>query len=253
MKRRREPVSSHTLARKPGYFESRLSSTSLIVAASTSTVSAPAVNFLNGVGITTLSDMIRTPKNCFKRRQLWLDHLRRREIQRIERFQTITSNGENCEIRLLDPALCDQLLSHRHGHAAGRLRKYAFGLRQQLNARHDFLIRTVFRPSAGFGDQTRSEVAVGGVSDRERLCNRIRFHRANLAAAALDGIDDRIATRCLRAVQPSLRRFADESQALKFLKAFMNLADHRPAGHRHDDGVGRLPAQLFGDFIAYGL
>src|SRR5262245_4250902 len=84
MNLRREPDSSHTLARRPGYFESRLSSTSLIVAASTSTVSAPAVNFLSGVGMTTLSDIVCTPKYFFECGELRFDDLRRRQVQRIK-------------------------------------------------------------------------------------------------------------------------------------------------------------------------
>src|SRR5262250_45843 len=84
MNRRRDPDSSHTLARKPGYLDSRLSSTSLTVAASTSTVSAPDVNFLSGVGMTTLSDMVCPPKYFFECCELRLDHLRRRQIQRVE-------------------------------------------------------------------------------------------------------------------------------------------------------------------------
>src|SRR2546428_5382307 len=108
MKRRSEPDSSHTLARNPGYFESRLSSTSLMVAASTSTVSAPDVNFRSGVGITTLSDMIFTPKYCFERGKLRLDHLGWCEIQRVECLQAIPCDREDREICLLDSTLLDQ-------------------------------------------------------------------------------------------------------------------------------------------------
>src|SRR5262245_9059548 len=105
MNRRSEPDSSQTLARKPGNLESRLSSSSLMVAASTSTVSAPNVNFLSGVGMTTLSDMIYTPKCFFERSELRLDDLRRREIQRLECLQTISGYREHREIGLLDLAL----------------------------------------------------------------------------------------------------------------------------------------------------
>src|SRR6266545_2396598 len=110
MKRRSEPDSSQTLARKPGYFESRLSSTSLTVAASTSTISAPDVNFRNGVGMTTLSDMASTPKHSFERREFRLDHLRRSQIQRIECLQAISSNRQHRQVGPLDAALLDQLL-----------------------------------------------------------------------------------------------------------------------------------------------
>src|SRR5215471_7455055 len=101
MKRRSEPDSSHTLARKPGYFESRLSSTSFTVAASTSTVLAPDVNFRSGVGMTTLSDMICPPERFFKRCELRLDHLRRCHIQRIECLQSISRDREDCHVGLL--------------------------------------------------------------------------------------------------------------------------------------------------------
>src|SRR6185436_20984943 len=57
MKRRSPPVSSQMLFRMPGCLLSRRSMTSLTVPASTSTISAPAVCFRSGVGMTTLRDM----------------------------------------------------------------------------------------------------------------------------------------------------------------------------------------------------
>src|SRR5204863_9495119 len=114
MKRRSEPDSSQTLARKPGNFESTLSSTSLTVAASTSTVSAPDVNFRSGVGMTTLSDMMYTPKYCLECGEFRFDDLRRRQIQRVECLQAVSSDGKNRDIGLFDAALLHQLL--RHGH-----------------------------------------------------------------------------------------------------------------------------------------
>src|SRR5437016_11896031 len=110
MNRRSDPVSSHTLARKPGYFESRLSSTSWTVAASTSTVSAPAVNFRSGVGMVTLSDMICTSECFFESREFRFDDLGRRHIQRLESFQPVSGDRNNGEVRLLDPALLGKLL-----------------------------------------------------------------------------------------------------------------------------------------------
>src|SRR5713101_7176381 len=110
MKRRSEPLSSQTLARNPGYFESRLSSTSLTVAASTSTVSAPAVNFRSGVGMTTLSDMVCTSKYCFESRELRFDDLGRRHIQCLECLQAISGDCDNREVIWFDSALFDELL-----------------------------------------------------------------------------------------------------------------------------------------------
>src|SRR5437870_2510858 len=101
MNRRSEPVSSQTLARKPGYLESRLSSASFTVAASTSTVSAPAVNFRSGVGMTTLSDMIRTPECFFESREFRFNDLRWRHVQRLERLQTVSCDCNDREVRLL--------------------------------------------------------------------------------------------------------------------------------------------------------
>src|SRR5438093_214264 len=121
MKRRSEPDSSQTLARKPGYFESRLSRASLIVAASTSTVSAPDVNFRSGVGMTTLSDMIRTPEGLFECCELRFNHQRRRQVQRLEGLQTVSGDCEDRQIGFLDVALRHQLLRNGDRHAAGRL------------------------------------------------------------------------------------------------------------------------------------
>src|SRR5271169_6891724 len=123
MKRRSAPDSSHTLARKPGYFESRLSSTSLMVVASISTVSWPDVNLRSGVGMTTLSDMRCTPKYRFECRELRFDHFRRRQIEGVERLQTISSDCEDREVRSFDVALLNQFLCNGDGHAAGGFRK----------------------------------------------------------------------------------------------------------------------------------
>src|SRR5438128_4264662 len=103
MKRRRDPDSSQTLARKPGYFESRLSSTSCTVAASTSTVSAPEVNMRSGVGMTTLSEMIWTPEYLFERCELRFENLRRRHILRVECLKPISRDGQDCKLSLLAP------------------------------------------------------------------------------------------------------------------------------------------------------
>src|SRR5262245_50764586 len=110
MKRRSEPDSSHMLARMPGYFDSRLSITSWTVAASTSTESAPAVNFRSGVGMTTLSDMILTPKRSFECRQFRFDDFRRRQVKGVERLQAVSCDREDGHVRFPDAALLDQFL-----------------------------------------------------------------------------------------------------------------------------------------------
>src|SRR6266850_4735390 len=112
MNRRSEPDSSQRLERRPGKRESRLSMTSLMVAASTSTVSAPDVNFLSGVGMTTLSDMISTSQYLFECGKFRLDHLRRCEIQSIQCLQAVARDRKNCQIGLRDSALRDEFLRH---------------------------------------------------------------------------------------------------------------------------------------------
>src|SRR5260370_21046041 len=111
----------------PGYIESRLSSTSWTVAASISTVSAPAVNLRSGVGITTLSDMIRTSKDFFESREFRFDDLGRRHIQCLERLQAISSDCENREVLLSDSALFSKLLCNSHCDTAGGFGEYSFG------------------------------------------------------------------------------------------------------------------------------
>src|SRR5262245_6055451 len=125
MKRRNEPDSSQTLARKPGYFESSFSSASCTVDASISTTSAPDVNLRSGVGMTTLSDMVHTPKYRLERLELRFDDLRRRKIQRVERLQAVACDRQDREVCLLDAALLHELLCDSHGHAPGRLSEHS--------------------------------------------------------------------------------------------------------------------------------
>src|SRR2546427_12163618 len=94
MKRLSEPLSSQMLARKPGYFESRLLSTSCTVAASTSTDSAPFVNFRSGAGMTTLSDMINTSQCFFECRELGFNGLKSFQMQGIQRFEADAGVGK---------------------------------------------------------------------------------------------------------------------------------------------------------------
>src|SRR5262245_22194913 len=100
--------------------------TSLMVAASTSTVSAPDVNLLSGVGMTTLSDMISTSQYLFECGKFRLDHLRRCEIQSIQCLQAVAGDSQNRQIRFLDSALRDQFLSHGDGDSAGGFGENAF-------------------------------------------------------------------------------------------------------------------------------
>src|SRR5262249_48096769 len=133
--------------------------------------------------------------------------------------------------------------------AAGGLGKHTFRFGEQLNAGNDFFIGAVFRPATGLRNEARSEVAVRGVPNRQRLRNRIRFHGADLTATALDGIRDRIATRGLGAVKACARPFADPAETLKFLETLMNFADHRATRHRNYDRVGSPPSKLFSNLI----
>src|SRR6516164_613605 len=158
MKRRREPVSSQTLARKPGYFASRLSSTSSTVAAWTSTVSAPAVNFRSGVGITTLSDMIRTPECFFESRKFRFDDLRRRQIESFKRLQSISRDCDYSQILLPDSAQLDQLLRNCDRNASRCLSENSLGFCQQLDSRKDLGVRAILCPSARLGNEGRGKV-----------------------------------------------------------------------------------------------
>ena len=151
---------------------------------------------------------------------------------------------------MLDAALLHQFLRNRDRHATRCLGEHAFGLGQQVNAANDLLVCTIFGPAAGLRDKARGEIAIRGVSNRERLCDGVRFHGTNIAAAALHGINNRIASCSLRSVEAGTLGFASQAQALKFLEAFMDFADHRSAGHRNDDRVRRMPPKLFGQHFA---
>src|SRR5439155_20503583 len=110
-----------------------------------------------------------------------------------------------------------------------------------LNAGDELVIRAVFRPSAGFGNQGGSVITVGGIPDSERFRDRIRFDRPDVPRPAPDGIDNRIASRRLSAVKPSALVFADESVTLKFFQPLVDFADHSATRHRDDDGIRGVP------------
>src|SRR2546425_4027899 len=202
MKRLSEPLSSQMLARKPGYFESRLLSTSCTVAASTSTDSAPFVNFRSGAGMTTLSDMINTSQCFFECRELGFNGLKSFQRQGIQRFEAVAGDGQYSEVAGFDAALLKEFLCNGDSHPASCLRKYSFCLGEQLDAFDDFRIRGILRPAAAFGNQARRIVTVGRVADGERLRDRIGFHGPNLASSPFHRINDRVAPRSLRAIQP---------------------------------------------------
>src|SRR5262245_1951027 len=139
MNRRNEPLSSHTLARNPGYLVSRLSSTCLTVPASTSTSSAPDVNFLSGVGITTLSDIVNTSKCFFKCRKFGFDNLWRRQIQRLKGLEAVTGDSQHGKVIALNAALLDELPGDSDRHSAGRLGEDSLGLGEQPDTVDDFI------------------------------------------------------------------------------------------------------------------
>src|SRR6267154_3096639 len=96
MKRRRLPASSQTLARIPGNRASSLSMTSCTDVASISTISAPAVCFRSGAGITTLSDMGDSFHEFLESVDLRVDDLRSRKTDRLRRLQPIACD---CDYR----------------------------------------------------------------------------------------------------------------------------------------------------------
>src|SRR5436190_10002291 len=108
MKRRSPPVSSQMLLRIPGCLLSSRSMTSFTVPASTSMISAPAVCFRSGVGITTLSDMSHSFQNALERIDFRVDDFRRLKGHRVRCFQAIARDRDDGDAIPIDVAAFDE-------------------------------------------------------------------------------------------------------------------------------------------------
>ena len=82
---------------------------------------------------------------------------------------------------------------HRHGErgAARRFGENTFGGGEQLDRVDDFRVGRDVAPSAGFPHRLQHVEAVGRVADRDRLRNRVRFHRRDQVGSFMQCVDDR--------------------------------------------------------------
>src|SRR5438874_8725187 len=88
---------------------------------------------------------------------------------RLERLVAVAGDGHDDRFVARDAALLDQLLGHRHGGAAGRLREDALGPREETDALDDLLVGDRLTPAARVAPRPPSVVPVCRIADRDRL------------------------------------------------------------------------------------
>ena len=95
-------------------------------------------------------------------------------------------------------------------------------------------------------------MAVGRVADRDRLGDRVRFHRLREVEAGLERADDRRRSGCLHRVDA--RQIAiDPAQRLQLLECAADARQQCAAGDGTDDVLREFPAELLDDLEAVRL
>ncbi len=85
----------------------------------------------------------------------------------------------------------DELQRHRERGAAGGFGENALGAREQLDRVDDLGIARHVAPSARLAHRAQDVVAVGGISDRDRLGDRVGLDRRYQVGALVQRMDDR--------------------------------------------------------------
>jgi hypothetical protein len=106
-----------------------------------------------------------------------------------------------------DSTLIDEFLRDGDGRAAGGLGEDAFRLREQSDRRYDFCVRDGFAPAAALANGLEYVEAVGGIPDRDRFRDGVRFYRFDQVAFAMQRADDGGTARSLRRVDLRRRVF----------------------------------------------
>src|SRR3989344_4680660 len=215
------PVSSQTRSLIPGYDASRASISPPIDSALASTSPSPPVNLRSGEGIRTITAISRLlePEPSLKLFETGLDvhRLAQRARHRLLRFEPVAGDVRDRQVPPGDRALRDQLFQDRDRHAAGGLGEDPFGLREEVDPRDDLVVGHHLDDAAGLARRFEGVEAVGGIADRERLGQRLGFHRLDEVPPFRERRGDRGAARGLRAVDLGLDA-GDQPYALELFE-----------------------------------
>src|SRR5579884_3840833 len=145
-----------------------------------------------------------------------------------------------------------ELLQAGDSHASRSLGENSFGTRQQLDAVDDLVVGRGFTATAGLVDDLQTVVAVGRISDRQRLGDRVWPDRSDgFGSLDVRCVDRRAAHGLCRAhasVDP-----IDQSDLVELVVSLPELGEKRARGDGRDDVVWRAPAKLLGDLEGQGL
>ncbi len=139
------------------------------------------------------------------------------------------------------------------GDAAGRLRVDALQPGHVADGRRGRLVVDGLDRAAAVARELDRVAAVGRVADGQRADDGVRLADGlDDVRAALEGRRDRGAAGGLAADEAD-RPALDEPELGELLEAAGDPREHRAAGDRGDDDVGRAPAERLGDLVGEGL
>jgi hypothetical protein len=123
-------------------------------------------------------------------------------LERFDGLETVAGDAEDDLVVGAQPTALSERERGGQGDPAGRLGEHAGRFGEEPDARDPRRFRDAGGPAAAPPDGGRGEAPVGRVPDREGARDRLREHRLEHVAAALDQPHDRRAAVRLGAVQP---------------------------------------------------
>src|SRR5580704_6084213 len=171
---------------------------------------------------------------------------------RLDRLVAVTCYRHDHRLVRFDAPLLDQLERDRERGAAGRLRKNSLGACEQLDRVDNFRVGRDLAPSAGIAHRLQHVKAVGRISNRDRLRNRVGLHRRYQVGMLVQRVNDRGGAGGLRRMNLELAAL-DEPDFLHLLKRLGDFRQNRSARGRHYNVIWQAPAKLLRHFEAEGL
>src|SRR5437660_9672690 len=117
------------------------------------------------------------PEDFMERIERGTDRGGRIGLDRVQGLEPESGDVEDHALVGRNHSLVGETLERRNSDATGGLGEDAFGASQQPDPLDDLAVADGREPALGLTHGVEREVAVGGVSDRERLRDRVRLDR----------------------------------------------------------------------------
>lgn len=168
------------------------------------------------------------------------------------RFETNTRNVGNGDFVLANATAFGHLFQVGDGDAARRFGEDAFALGQQLDALNDFFVGNGVNGATSFFGDALGIDTVRRIANRQRFGDGVRANRSDEILLLAERLSHR-GTPIGLSARDFDRLAVDETQIHPLVEALVDFGEHGARRNRDNDMVGRLPAELLGDFVGEGL